>query len=167
MKFYIEKINIDYDNCIEACFNYDIDFINKNKGIIQKLCINDEHFFSTLIDCKRFDINENYDQYIDIINNNVFKSVKYMLENKILNPNIMMAGSLMFFICIQQIDCFSDEIQKRYIYMVLKYTFYNIIRTFKDCKRRNIKKILKEADLHDDDYSFLYDLFILPSNLDL
>jgi hypothetical protein len=90
-----------------------------------------------------------------------------MLENKILNPNVMMAGSLMFFICIQQIDCFSDEIQKRYIYMVLKYTFYNIICTFKDCKGRNIKKILKEADLHDDEYSFLYDLFILPFNLDL
>ncbi len=161
MKFYIEnKKNIDYDNCIEACFNYNIDYINKNKNIIQNLCINDEHFFSTLIDCKRFDIDECYDKYIDIINNNVFNSLKYMLENKILNPNIMITGSLMFFICIQQIDWFSEEIQKKYIYMVLKYTFYNIIRTFKDSKGKNIIKILKESELHDDEYSFFYDLFV-------
>jgi hypothetical protein len=161
LKFYIEnKKNIDYDNCIEACFNYNIDYINKNKNIIQNLCINDEHFFSTLIDCKRFDIDECYDKYIDIINNNVFNSLKYMLENKILNPNIMITGSLMFFICIQQIDWFSEEIQKKYIYMVLKYTFYNIIRTFKDSKGKNIIKILKESELHDDEYSFFYDLFV-------
>jgi len=81
-----------------------------------------------------------------------------MLKNKILDPNITIAGSLMLFICIHLIDLFSPDIQKEYIYLVLKHTSYNIIRTFKDYKGRNIKKILKEADLHEDDYDFLCDL---------
>jgi len=160
LKYQIEKKNIIYDNCINACFNYDIDFINKNKDIIKNLCINDEYFFSTLIDSKRIDIDEYYYNYIDIINYNVLDSLKYMLENNIIDPNIIIAGSLMLFICIQQIDLFSEEIQKDYIYLVLKHTSYNIIRNFKDYKERNIIKILKEADLNDDDYFFFYQLIV-------
>jgi len=120
------------DKIFSAFMSYNYDFLNRNKEAVRAIYINDEFIIISTISGK---FNIKFSEFITISDlndksENIFKSLKYCIENNFINPNDYNYNNFILANSIAYFD--NNDIDKERIEFLLKYLSSDTIKNYRD-----------------------------------